>query len=64
MPSAPDAAVVDQLAALRRELVEQAYALERQGRLDAADVAIALSHRLAEISDGMAPLRIGETDFG
>jgi hypothetical protein len=41
--------VSDQLAALRAELVEQAYALERQGRLDAADVAISLSHRLAEL---------------
>lgn len=37
------------LAALRVELVEQAYALERQGRLDAADVAIATSVRVAEI---------------
>jgi len=28
----------EKLAALRIELIEQAYALERQGRLDAADV--------------------------
>jgi hypothetical protein len=33
-------------------LVDQAYALERQGRLDAADVALALSHRLAELCPG------------
>jgi hypothetical protein len=47
-------AVLGQLEALRRELVDQAYALERQGRLDAADVAIALSHRLAEIAAPVA----------
>ena len=51
MPPAAPATVLEQLAALRRELVEQAYALERQGRLDAADVAIALSHRLAELAE-------------
>lgn len=50
MPSASKAADLhDQLAALRTELVEQAYALERQGRLDAADVALALSHRVGEL---------------
>lgn len=41
--------VVANLAALRTELVEQAYTLERQGRLDAADVAITASVRLAEV---------------
>lgn len=45
----PAASVLDKLAALRVELVEQAYALERQGRLDAADVAIATSARVAEV---------------
>jgi hypothetical protein len=49
MPSAPTASVADRLAALRVELVEQACALERQGRLDAADVALAASHRVAEL---------------
>ena len=48
MRSASKNSVTDQLAALRAELVEQAYALERQGRLDAADVAMALSQRLGE----------------
>ncbi len=52
MPFTVSAEVLDQLAVLRGELVEQAYALERQGRLDAADVTIALSYRLAEIADG------------
>lgn len=41
--------VLAKLAALRAELVEQACALERQRRLDAADVAITASIRLAEI---------------
>lgn len=49
MPVSPTDSVVDQLAALRAELVDQAYVLERQGRLDAADVAIAISHRLGEL---------------
>jgi hypothetical protein len=49
MPAASTASVADRLAALRTELVEQAYALERQGRLDAADVALAASHRLGEV---------------
>jgi hypothetical protein len=49
MSEVPATSVLDKLAALRVELVEQAYALERQGRLDAADVAIATSVRVAEI---------------
>jgi hypothetical protein len=52
MPVSPTDSVCDQLAVLRAELVEQAYALERQGRLDAADVAIALSNRLGEFCVG------------
>ena len=50
MPAASSPSVSDKLAALRAELVEQAYVLERQGRLDAADVAIVASARVAEIS--------------
>lgn len=57
MPVAAAVPVIEKLAALRTELVEQAYALERQGRLDAADVAIAASVRLAEIC---AELEAGE----
>ena len=56
MPVSPAAQVIDQLAALRAELVEQAWVLERQGRLDAADVAIALSHRLGELCDAERPV--------
>lgn len=55
MPSPSDASVADRLAALRAELVEQACALERQGRLDAADVAIALSQRVAALLADEAP---------
>lgn len=57
MPAASSVPVLAKLAALRTELVEQAYALERQGRLDAADVVITASVRLAEIC---AELEAGE----
>lgn len=39
------------LNAFRAELVDQAFALERQRRLDAADVLIATSNRIGEICD-------------
>lgn len=51
MPESSAAPVLAKLAALRAELVEQAYVLERQRRLDAADVAVGLSHRLGELCD-------------
>lgn len=57
MSESPAAPALARFAALRTELIEQAYALERQGRLDAADVAIAASVRLAEIC---AELEAGE----
>jgi hypothetical protein len=57
MPASPTDSVSDQLAALRAELVEQAYALERQGRLDAADVAIAASARVAELCSELSAAR-------
>ena len=50
MPAAATASVPEKLAALRTELVELAYRLERQGRLDAADVALAISARIAELN--------------
>jgi hypothetical protein len=49
MPAAASDCLHGQLAALRVELVEQAFALERQGRLDAADVAITVSNQLGEL---------------
>jgi hypothetical protein len=54
MSSVAPATVLDRLAALRTELVEQAYLLERQGRLDAADVAVATSLRIGEVCDELA----------
>lgn len=59
MPAAPAASVLDKLAALRVELVEQAYILERQGRLDAADVVIATSVRVAEICTELEAAGVG-----
>lgn len=44
-----DAAVLlVRLDALRVELVDLAYALERRGRLDAADLALAVAGRVGE----------------
>lgn len=64
MPSVSTIPLLDKLAAFRTELIEQAYTLERQGRLDAADVAIAASARLAEVCaelEAESPLaKIGE----
>lgn len=57
MPPACDDPVLTKLAALRVELVEQACVLERQGRLDAADVAIATSARVAEVCAEFAPVK-------
>lgn len=59
MAAVPAASVLEKLAALRVELVEQAYALERQGRLDAADVAIATSARVAEVCAELESAGIG-----
>lgn len=57
MSSAAPSAVLDRLAALRTELVEQAYRLERQGRLDAADIAVATSQRIGEVCDELTAER-------
>jgi hypothetical protein len=57
MPASCDDLLLAKLTALRAELVEQAYVLERQGRIDAADVAIATSARIAEVCAERAPAR-------
>lgn len=44
-------ALRSRLAALRVEFVDLAFALERRGRIDAADVAMAASARMAELCD-------------
>ena len=41
-----------QLDQLRVELVDLAFTLEGRGRLDAADLALAVAARLAELSGG------------
>ena len=43
--------VLEKLHGLRTELVELAFALERKGRLDAADIALSTSTRLADLHD-------------
>lgn len=37
------------LQALRSELLELAFALDRKGRADAADLAISVAHRINEL---------------
>jgi hypothetical protein len=45
------AELLGRLDALRVELVDLAYLLERRGRLDAADVALAVAGRVGEFQD-------------
>ena len=42
------------LAGMRAEFVDLAFALERRGRIDAADVAMAASARVGELCDEFA----------
>ena len=50
--SAPDTSItLIRLDRLRTDLVELAFTLDRQGRLDAADVALTTSTRIAELCD-------------
>ncbi|MBA4136181.1 MAG: hypothetical protein C0518_02555 [Opitutus sp.] len=44
----------ERLEQLRTELVELAFTLERQGRLDAADVALEISGRVGEVAAALA----------
>ncbi len=46
--------VLEKLERLRTELVDLAFALERRGRLDAADLAISTSARIGELCDEFA----------
>lgn len=46
---------------LRAELVDLAYSLEGDGRLDAADVAIATSARVGELREELEAVLAGET---
>lgn len=49
--------MLGRLDALRTELADLAYGLERRGRLDAADLAVAVSARIGEIHDELAAAR-------
>ena len=50
---------VRKLSDLRTELIDLAFALERQGRVDAADVAVSISTRIGEMCD--EPVDAGES---
>jgi len=47
-------AMLGRLDALRIELADLAYTLDRRGRRDAADLAVAVSARIGEIHDECA----------
>jgi hypothetical protein len=47
--------IVDKLARLRTELIDLAFVLERQGRPEAADVAMTTSARLEELCEEIQP---------
>jgi hypothetical protein len=47
----PPHALLEKLALLRTEFVDLAFRLERRGRLDAADLALAASARVGELCD-------------
>ena len=57
MPPAAPEVRQSQLDQLRVELVELAFTLECRGRLDAADLALAVAARLDELSDGAQAVR-------
>lgn len=52
---------VNKLHALRTELVDLAFTLECQGRLDAADVAVMTANRVGELCDEIAPREMSES---
>jgi hypothetical protein len=47
--------LLSKLAGLRTELVDLAFQLECQGRVDAADIAVTTSARIQEICSELAP---------
>jgi hypothetical protein len=47
---------------LRRELIDEAFDLEQQGRIDAADVAIATASRLAVSGELLQQLAVDGRD--
>ena len=55
MPRSAEASVRSKLDALRTGLADLAFALERQGRRDAADVVMMIDHRVREMAEEVAP---------
>jgi hypothetical protein len=51
MAEAKSNLILERLDALRTELIDLAFVLERRGRLDAADVAITTSVRVRELCE-------------
>jgi len=51
--------ILEKLQRMRVELIDQAFVLECQGRLDAADVAISTASRLAGMCEELAPFAAG-----
>lgn len=51
--------ILEALQALRTELVDLAYTLEVQGRLDAADLAVSTSLRISLLCDELDAARAG-----
>jgi hypothetical protein len=62
-PSSPLPLASEKLDLLRAELADLAFALERRGRLDAADVVGAVAGRVAELRDELdASVRASTAD--
>lgn len=53
--------LLEKLDGLRTELVDLAYSLECQRRLDAADVAMTISARIAELAEECATNEVEST---
>ncbi len=56
--STNDGLILEKLDGLRTELVDLAFILECRGRLDAADVAMTTSARVAQLCDDLASARL------
>jgi hypothetical protein len=54
MSTAEIRAILTKLDHLRTELIDQAFALDRSGRADAADVATRTAARLEELQDELS----------
>jgi hypothetical protein len=57
----PATSIHEKLDELRTELVDLAFALERRGQFEAADVAITTSSRIGELCEELRVERIGNS---